>query len=86
MIHNQIDDSLNKIELKHIAFGIAAFAKLWEKRKNYIKLWWKPKEMTGVVWLDSPVKTNTDDSLPQVKIFGNTSKFAYKNNQDAYQE
>lgn len=85
LIHNQavmkIDDSFNRTQLKHIAFGIAASAKLWEKRKNYIKLWWKPKEMRGVVWLDSPVKTSTDESLPPVRISGDTSKFAYKNRQ-----
>ncbi|KAM7525790.1 hypothetical protein LguiA_015692 [Lonicera macranthoides] len=81
LLHNQIDDSFNRTELKHIAFGIAASAKLWEKRKNYIKLWWKPKEMRGVVWLDSPVKTSTDESLPPVRISGDTSKFAYKNRQ-----
>lgn len=26
-------------EIRHVVFGIAASAKLWEKRKNYIKLW-----------------------------------------------
>ncbi|KAI3411354.1 uncharacterized protein J3R85_018062, partial [Psidium guajava] len=39
-------------ELKHIVFGIAASSNLWEKRKEYIKLWWRPKETRGVVWLD----------------------------------
>ncbi|KAM0010233.1 hypothetical protein Hdeb2414_s0078g00778071 [Helianthus debilis subsp. tardiflorus] len=71
-----------KTELKHVVFGIAASAKLWERRKNYIKLWWKKDaEMRGIVWLDNPVETQPDDSLPLVKISGNTSHFAYKNKQ-----
>lgn len=74
-----------KTELKHIVFGIAASAKLWEKRKNYIKLWWKKEaKMRGVVWLDNPVQTeddDDDDDLPPVRISGNTSHFAYKNKQ-----
>ncbi|KAJ0715079.1 hypothetical protein HanPI659440_Chr13g0496981 [Helianthus annuus] len=71
-----------KTELKHIVFGIAASAKLWEKRKNYIKLWWKKEEkMRGIVWLDNPVETRPDDGLPPVRISGNTSHFSYKNKQ-----
>lgn len=72
----------NKTELRHVVFGIAASAKLWEQRKNYIKLWYRAKEMRGVVWLDNKVKTQKNDSrLPPVRISGDTSKFAYKNKQ-----
>lgn len=28
-----------RTEIRHVVFGIAASAKLWEQRKNYIKLW-----------------------------------------------
>lgn len=70
-----------KTELKDIVFGIAASGKLWGKRKDYIKLWWKPEEMRGIVWLDNPVKTHKDEALPPVRISGNTSRFAYKNRQ-----
>ncbi|PIN17960.1 Galactosyltransferase [Handroanthus impetiginosus] len=70
----------NKTTLDHIVFGIASSAKLWDKRKEYIKLWWKPR-MRGIVWLDSPVKTyeNETGTLPQLKISGDTSHFLYKN-------
>lgn len=68
-----------KTELNDVVFGIAASAKLWGKRKNYIKLWWKPEKMRGVVWLDNPVKTLKDEGLPPLRISGNTSRFAYKN-------
>ncbi|XP_042033450.1 uncharacterized protein LOC121780003 [Salvia splendens] len=73
-----------KTGLEHIVFGIAASAKLWEQRKEYIKLWWRPEMgMRGIVWLDSPVKTHRNESgrLPELKISGDTSRFAYKNKQ-----
>ncbi|KAL8498499.1 hypothetical protein ACS0TY_021725 [Phlomoides rotata] len=72
----------NKTGLQHIVFGIAASAKLWSKRKEYIKLWWKPElQMRGIVWLDNPVKINKNEngSLPELRISGDTSRFAYKN-------
>ncbi|PKI46203.1 hypothetical protein CRG98_033408, partial [Punica granatum] len=34
------EEALQRTELKHIVFGIAASAKLWDQRKSYIKLWW----------------------------------------------
>ncbi|GFZ06704.1 transferring glycosyl group transferase [Actinidia rufa] len=71
----------HKTELKHVVFGIAASAKLWDHRKNYIKLWWKPKHMRGVVWVDSPVKTRPGEGLPRVKVSSDTSRFAYTNRQ-----
>ncbi|CAN1778241.1 hypothetical protein LINPERHAP1_LOCUS14335 [Linum perenne] len=69
-------------DLKHVVFGIAASAKLWEQRKNYIKIWYKSDKMRGVVWMDDEVATTEeDDDLPPVRISGDTSKFAYKNRQ-----
>lgn len=64
--------TLEKTQLRHIVFGIAASSNLWHQRKSYIKLWWKPKEMRGFVWLDKPVKNNSDDqnTLPPLKISG----------------
>nr|GMD01657.1 uncharacterized protein LOC109148236 [Ipomoea batatas] len=73
-----------KTGLEHIVFGIAASAKLWDKRKNYTKLWWKPEEkMRGIVWLDKAVKKakGEDSSLPELRISEDTSRFAYKNRQ-----
>ncbi|XP_022862863.1 uncharacterized protein LOC111383038 [Olea europaea var. sylvestris] len=78
---NQLDE---KTGLEHIVFGIAASAKLWQKRKEYIKLWWKPeRKMRGIVWLDSHVKAYRNESgrLPQLRISGDTSRFSYKNKQ-----
>lgn len=66
-------------ELRQVVFGIAASASLWEKRKEYIKLWWRPKEMRGVVWLDKAVRVRRDEGLPAVKISADTSRFSYTN-------
>lgn len=69
---NQNPKTLEKTQLRHIVFGIAASSNLWHRRKSYIKLWWKPKEMRGFVWLDKQVKNNSDDqnTLPPLKISG----------------
>ncbi|XP_022733910.1 uncharacterized protein LOC111287552 isoform X2 [Durio zibethinus] len=69
-----------KTTLQHIVFGIAASARLWDHRKKYIKLWWKPQHMRGIVWLDTAVKNGTDDHhLPPLMISGDSSKFEYTN-------
>jgi len=67
--------------LSHIVFGIGASAKLWKQRKEYIKMWWRPNEMRGVVWLEQKVKPEPGDenSLPLLRISGDTSRFKYKN-------
>ncbi|XP_059302641.1 uncharacterized protein LOC132054687 [Lycium ferocissimum] len=67
--------------LKHIVFGIAASSNLWDKRKEYIKLWWRPGEMRGVVWLDKNVTIKKNEGLPDIRISENTTKFLYTNRQ-----
>ncbi|XP_075478738.1 uncharacterized protein LOC142519580 [Primulina tabacum] len=64
-----------RTRLEHVVFGIGASSKLWDRRKEYIKIWWRPDEMRGFAWLDQPV--DHDESLPQVKISSNTSEFPY---------
>jgi len=72
-------------DLNHVVFGIAASSKLWKQRKEYIKIWYKPKKMRGYVWLDKEVKikseTGDQESLPSVRISGDTSSFPYTNKQ-----
>lgn len=68
-------------EIKHIVFGIAASSNLWNIRKEYIKVWWKPNETRGVVWMDQRVKTRDDEDLPDIQISGDTSRFKYTNRQ-----
>ncbi|XP_057449088.1 uncharacterized protein LOC130740472 [Lotus japonicus] len=69
------------LELKHIVFGIAASSSLWDTRKEYIKVWWKPNQTRGVVWLDSRVRTRPNEGLPETRISGDTTKFKYTNRQ-----
>ncbi|KAF3524339.1 hypothetical protein F2Q69_00048715, partial [Brassica cretica] len=67
-------------ELHHVVFGIAASARLWKRRKEYIKIWYKPDKMRGYVWLEKPVKRLDDETnLPPVRISTDTSKFPHKN-------
>ncbi|ESQ38372.1 hypothetical protein EUTSA_v10028593mg [Eutrema salsugineum] len=70
-------------DLKNVVFGIAASSKLWKHRKEYIKIWYKPKKMRGYVWLDKEVKIESDaageQNLPPVKISGDTASFPYTN-------
>ena len=75
------EPELEQTDVKHIVFGIAASAKLWAQRKNYIKLWYKPESMRGIVWLDGAVTNQTRDGLPPIKISGDTSGFGYTNKQ-----
>ncbi|XP_015631243.2 uncharacterized protein [Oryza sativa Japonica Group] len=67
--------------LGHIVFGIAASSELWKSRREYIRTWWRPEQMSGFVWLDKPVyefySRNASTGLPGIKISGNTTKFPY---------
>ncbi|KAK7324966.1 hypothetical protein VNO77_28960 [Canavalia gladiata] len=68
-------------ELKHIVFGIAGSSNLWHIRKEYIKIWWRPKQTRGVVWLDKRVRIQRNEELPEIRISEDTSKFRYTNRQ-----
>ncbi|KAJ6420673.1 hypothetical protein OIU84_028097 [Salix udensis] len=67
--------------LDHIVFGIASNKNSWPRRKEYVKLWWKPDHMRGCVFLDSMVEEtnsyNDSSSLPPVCISEDTSRFRY---------
>lgn len=66
--------------LEHIVFGIASSKNSWPKRKEHVRLWWKPREMRGCVFLESlpPDEQAKDDALlPPVCISEDTSRFRY---------
>ncbi|KAL0444055.1 UNVERIFIED_CONTAM: hypothetical protein Slati_2128200 [Sesamum latifolium] len=69
--------------LEHIVFGIASNDKSWLSRKEYVRLWWRPREMRGCVFLESkpPNATTIDQAdasaLPPVCVSGDTSRFRY---------
>jgi len=67
------------LQLQQIVFGIAGASQLWEKRREFIKLWWRPKEMRGFVWLEEPPvkKMEEGENLPIVLVSEDTSGFRY---------
>ncbi|GAA0158535.1 glycosyltransferase [Lithospermum erythrorhizon] len=71
-------------QLHHLVFAIASSSKVWQRRQNYVKLWWKPDKMRGFVWLDERIKNQTFDHqlLPTIKISSNTSEFKDQYNND----
>ncbi|CAD6209327.1 unnamed protein product [Miscanthus lutarioriparius] len=73
------DDDAAPTGLRHIVFGIGASSSLWKSRREYIRVWWRPGEMRGFVWLDKPVpelySRNASSGLPGIKNSGNTSRF-----------
>ncbi|KAM3382786.1 hypothetical protein P3S68_008361 [Capsicum galapagoense] len=81
--HDQYDLS-SSITLQNVVFGIASNSKSWPKRKEYVKLWWKPNEMRGCVFLekklpDSTTSTNDSIILPPICISKDISRFPYTN-------
>lgn len=68
--------------LDHIVFGIASSKNSWQKRKDYVKLWWKNNNaMRGCVFLDSlpdeKDPSRNDTSLPRLCVSEDTSRFRY---------
>ncbi|XP_047333708.1 uncharacterized protein LOC124937484 [Impatiens glandulifera] len=65
--------------VSHILFGIGGSAKMWEERRHYCELWWKPNTTRGFVWLDEPPQENTPwpESSPQYRVSEDTTRFQY---------
>lgn len=67
--------------LQHLVFGIASNWDSWQDRKDYVKLWWKPQEMKGCVFVenmpDNESSFNDSSSLPPVCVSEDTSRFRY---------
>ncbi|KAJ4825303.1 hypothetical protein Tsubulata_042015 [Turnera subulata] len=70
-----------ELRVEHIVFGIAGSSQLWERRKEFVRLWWRgEKGMRGHVWLEEQVgKEEWDQSLPKIMISEDTSRFRYTN-------
>ncbi|KAK9741097.1 hypothetical protein RND81_03G081200 [Saponaria officinalis] len=64
-----------------IVFGLASTRTSWARQKEYLKLWWKPEEMRGCVFVDTlPTDHNNgsvDPGLPEVRVSEDTSQFRY---------
>ncbi|KAK1437900.1 hypothetical protein QVD17_03700 [Tagetes erecta] len=82
------DEFSSPTSLDHVVFGIASNAKSWPNRKEYVKMWWKPDQMRGCVFLDVKPNNNNNNNntvlfdddvslLPPVCISDDTSRFRY---------
>ncbi|OMP00010.1 hypothetical protein COLO4_12979 [Corchorus olitorius] len=81
-VYSSSQDAYAPTTVEHIVFGIASNDNSWPNRKEYVKLWWKPRQMRGCVFLETmpPNTTSTDDdstTLPPVCISEDTSRFRY---------
>ncbi|KAL3675062.1 hypothetical protein R1sor_025010 [Riccia sorocarpa] len=65
------------LSMKQIVFGIAGSAQLWPSRQEIIKLWWRPNEMRGFVWLEESVPEVPGANVPPVMVSEDTSRFTY---------
>ncbi|RRT79544.1 hypothetical protein B296_00025157, partial [Ensete ventricosum] len=81
---NDGDDRLAPLTLRHIVFGIGGSAHLWQRRREFVRLWWRPGAMRGHVWLDdhvprAPRNSSLARSLPPVRVSEDISRFRYTN-------
>lgn len=78
--HQIYEDEGEELSLKHIVFGIAGSSRLWNRRKEFVRLWWRPDIMRGHVWLEDKVdEEEGDESLPPIMISDDISRFRYTN-------
>lgn len=82
-VHSSSQDVSTPTTLDHLVFGIASSKGSWPKRKEYVKLWWKPNNaMKGCVFVESipdekDHANNDTSSLPPLCVSQNTSRFRY---------
>ncbi|XP_072988771.1 uncharacterized protein [Typha latifolia] len=73
--------SSSPLAARHLVFGIAGSAHLWRRRREFLRLWWRPSSMHGHVWLDDlPLAKDDDDALlPPIRVSEDISRFRYTN-------
>ncbi|XP_024523008.1 uncharacterized protein LOC112343564 [Selaginella moellendorffii] len=61
-------------ELQSIVFGIAGSSGLWPRRREFVRLWWRPDAMRGFVWLEREPDREGEaiDGLPEIRVSENT--------------
>ncbi|WOL10059.1 hypothetical protein Cni_G18813 [Canna indica] len=77
-------DLIAPLSLHHLVFGIGGSANLWPRRREFVRLWWRPDDMRGHVWLDDrvphlPRNSSFSRSLPPVRVSEDISRFRYTN-------
>ncbi|XP_074580573.1 uncharacterized protein LOC141836983 [Curcuma longa] len=78
------EGDLAPLSLRHLVFGIGGSAQLWPRRREFVRLWWRPSAMRGHVWLDDyaprlPPNSSLARSLPPVLVSEDISRFRYTN-------
>ncbi|KAL9230658.1 hypothetical protein vseg_005981 [Gypsophila vaccaria] len=72
---------LSPFPVDHIVFGIASTRTTWPKQTQYLKLWWKPENMRGCVFVDALLtdqnNVSVHPSLPPIRVSQDTSQFRY---------
>lgn len=69
-----------ELSIDDIVFGIAGSSGLWKQRKEYVRLWWRPNDMRGHVWMEEIVlEEENDESLPPIMVSEDISRFRYTN-------
>ncbi|XP_030450012.1 uncharacterized protein LOC115672356 [Syzygium oleosum] len=66
--------------ITHVLFGIGGSAKMWDERRRYSDLWWRPNVTRGFVWLDQDPSTAGiawPAGSPPYQVSANTSDFKY---------
>lgn len=72
-----LSSSSSATSLEHIVFGIASNEKSWPIRKRSVRLWWRPHETRGCVFLETKPPNSDSSSLPPLCISEDTSRFRY---------
>ncbi|KAK6282089.1 hypothetical protein POUND7_015914 [Theobroma cacao] len=61
----------------HLFFSIACSSNSFPRRSSYIRLWYTPRATRAVAFLDQPVSSLVDPTLPPVMVSGDTKSFPY---------
>jgi hypothetical protein len=71
--------NVSNLTLHNLLFCIGGGQpQVWQRRKELIKLWWKPRLMRGFVWLDEPViSVDPPEQLPVLMVSEDSSSFKY---------
>ncbi|EFJ33751.1 glycosyltransferase-like protein [Selaginella moellendorffii] len=75
------DQEDQETRLSNILFGIGAASSVLERRKDFIKAWWRPGQTRGFVFVDQPPPLAEsfwdNSSLPELRISESTARFRY---------
>lgn len=64
------------VNISHIIFALAGFAKGWQDRGPYVDLWWRPNLTRGHVWLDrAPTEYQWPTTSPPFRVSEDASRF-----------